>query len=182
VTTLLNVSYQVRSSSAQEYLHNLNGLLRALLQVSVASQSCSSDHQSHTAQRTCIGLPDAFVCPRALAMHTDLLRDTLTSNSGSSTPSSYGHLDEIDQSTLFKNFSDIQRRNEAMLFLNLPPHSLSSLSSAVSDIQVTLLIAQMANLTENLSSSIISQARQTLLLSLTSIPPPPQMQHSLINW
>lgn len=46
------------------------------------------------------------------------------------------HSRDIHQ-LLTDNLTDIQRRNEAMLFRKLPPHTSTELGSAVSDVKVT---------------------------------------------
>ena len=40
--------------------------------------------------------------------------------------------------TFVAHFDDVRRRNEAMLFRNLPPRARGSLSSALADIKVSL--------------------------------------------
>jgi mediator of RNA polymerase II transcription subunit 12 len=69
------------------------------------------------------------------ANHGDLLNEIMTN--AMSSPASHQHgLDEVHQ-MIVDNFSDIRRRNEAMLFYNTPRCTTASLSSAMSDIQVS---------------------------------------------
>jgi mediator of RNA polymerase II transcription subunit 12 len=64
---------------------------------------------------------------------------------------------------LLDNFCDIKRRNEAMLFRNLPPRVLAQLGSAVSDVRVCLLAKYLGALLslDITSFSTQSQATQT---------------------
>ena len=94
-------------------------------------------------KRSFLALPDASVSPR---MHTQfgsrleeiLLDDFVTEGPDASLQPNIQALHQIVLDTL----SDVQRRNEAMLFHHLPPRVLGTLSSALSDIKVSRSIAQ----------------------------------------
>ena len=80
-----------------------------------------------------MALPDALVSPRTWLAHSSLLRSLFT-NAAGSCPG------ECRRSEMWRllsdNFVDIQRRNDAMLFRNLPPRKLERLGSLVVDIQI----------------------------------------------
>jgi mediator of RNA polymerase II transcription subunit 12, fungi type len=97
------------------------------------------------AQRICVALPDAFVCPRTWTSHSALLSDILTGKEGSSSVVHHSEedFDEVDE-TLLGNFSRIKRRNEAMLFYDQAPCRRENLRSAVSDIQVSANASEKA--------------------------------------
>jgi hypothetical protein len=90
-------------------------------------------------QRVCLSLPDAFVSPTTWVTHSSLLVSILSDDIGDNcAPGDQRHR-EIHR-ILLDNSSDIQRRNDAMLFCNLPPRVLERLGSMVVDIQVGLFI------------------------------------------
>lgn len=89
-------------------------------------------------QRICLTLPDAFVSPGIWASHSSLLASVLSDPFGDHSLSGDQRPREI-QRLLLENLSDIQRRNDAMLFRNLPPRALERLGSMVVDIQVGLV-------------------------------------------
>lgn len=88
-------------------------------------------------QRICLTIPDAFVSPNTWAGHASLLTSALTDAVGDHSLPGDQRQREI-QHLLLGNLSDIQRRNDAMLFRNLPPRALERLGSMVVDIQVCL--------------------------------------------
>jgi mediator of RNA polymerase II transcription subunit 12 len=68
--------------------------------------------------------------------HATLLQEILNGNSKQDhTPRST----ETIYTMLSDNFSDIQKRNDAMWFRNLPPRVLARLTEAVSDVTVRML-------------------------------------------
>jgi mediator of RNA polymerase II transcription subunit 12 len=69
--------------------------------------------------------------------HTNLLCDVLTSRILPGENAERSQFSDIEQ-ILLDNFSDIRRRNEAMLFHNLSLHKSTHVASAVTDIQVHL--------------------------------------------
>ena len=98
-------------------------------------------------QRALLGLRDAFVNPRVWSQHSALLEgilaehinrhtvDPAQSSESSGTPA----LNE----TFLAAYENVKKRNDAMLFRNLPPRVLGSISSTLSDIKVcssTLLL------------------------------------------
>ncbi|KAI0293333.1 hypothetical protein B0F90DRAFT_1763644 [Multifurca ochricompacta] len=104
---------EIRSSSAREYLLSVESSLKVFL------------------QRACLVIPDAFISPRMWITHAILLQEILNGKSGhdiSTRPT------ETVYTVLGDNFSDIQKRNDAMWFRNLPPRVLARLTEAVSDV------------------------------------------------
>ncbi|THV06762.1 hypothetical protein K435DRAFT_711026 [Dendrothele bispora CBS 962.96] len=107
---------EIRTTSAREYLFDTEGLLKILL------------------QRICIALPDTYVSPRLWMSHSELLLDVLTRHS---MPIDEGERDAQSISQVLReNFSDIKKRNETMLFRNLPSLVSVRLGSAVSDVEL----------------------------------------------
>lgn len=84
-------------------------------------------------KRICVALPDALVSPSTWLAHSSLLR-SLFADPADSIPSDCRRREF--QRLLSDNFMDIQRRNDAMLFRNLPPRKLERLGSLVVDIQI----------------------------------------------
>ncbi|KAJ6602183.1 hypothetical protein B0H10DRAFT_2167359 [Mycena sp. CBHHK59/15] len=109
---------EIRTSATQEFLVGTEALLKLLL------------------QRVCLSLSDAFVSPGMWSTHATLLSDALTENimEHSSDPHIEQNSREVHQ-LLLDNFIDIKRRNEAMLFTNLPSHVSAKLRTVVSDVQ-----------------------------------------------
>ncbi|KAG6370976.1 hypothetical protein JVT61DRAFT_10690 [Boletus reticuloceps] len=103
-------------SSAQGQLGELDALLETLL------------------QRICLTIPDSFVSPNSWAAHSSLLTSVLSGAFGDPSLPGDQRRREIHR-LLLGNLSDIQRRNDAMLFRNLPPRALERLGSMVVDIQ-----------------------------------------------
>ncbi|KIK68882.1 hypothetical protein GYMLUDRAFT_67582 [Collybiopsis luxurians FD-317 M1] len=90
-------------------------------------------------QRVCLVLPDAFVSPRMWTAYSDIIRDVLTINPNSNHPD--GSVEQIAGASMFniiyRNFLEIKRRIEAMLFRNLPSLTTSPhLGSAVHDVEL----------------------------------------------
>lgn len=116
----------------------LDALLETLLQVSITSLGIVV---FLSLQRICLILPDAFVSPNTWASHSALLASVLSDAFGDHEHSLSGDLRQREiQQLLLENLSDIQRRNDAMLFRNLPPRALERLGSMVVDIQVSHLL------------------------------------------
>lgn len=106
---------EIRTTSAQGHLNKLEEILKSLI------------------QRICVALPDTFVSPSTWLAHSSLLCSALTGPADSG-PSDYRRRDF--QQLISDNLIDIQRRNDAMLFRNLPPRKLERLGSLVVDIQI----------------------------------------------
>ncbi|OAX39947.1 hypothetical protein K503DRAFT_781763 [Rhizopogon vinicolor AM-OR11-026] len=106
---------EVGTASAQRHLTKLEEILKSLI------------------QRICVALPDAFVSPSIWLAHSSLLSSLLAESTGGG-PSDIRRREF--QHLLSDNFVDIQRRNDAMLFRNLPPRKLERLGSLVVDIQI----------------------------------------------
>lgn len=96
-------------------------------------------------QRICLTLPDVFVSPNTWASHSSLLASVLSNAVGDHSLPGDQRQREI-QRLLLENLTDIRRRNDAMLFRNLPPRALERLGSMVVDIQVSLLYRRLADL------------------------------------
>lgn len=105
----------MKTTSAQGHLNKLEEILKSLI------------------QRICVALPDAFVSPSTWLAHSSLLCSALAGPTDSG-PSDCRRRDF--QQLISDNLIDIQRRNDAMLFRNLPPRKLERLGSLVVDIQI----------------------------------------------
>lgn len=111
--------------------------------------SCALSRLSHhltIIQRVCIALPSAFVSPRTWCTHSDLIIEVLTPPSIEDSHSSEAELEHPSRISsevcqiLIAHLHDIKRRNDALLFRNLPKTALAHLGSTVMDIQVCLLL------------------------------------------
>lgn len=72
------------------------------------------------------------------SIHASLLTDALTENVMDRSPDLHIEQNSRDiHQLLLDNFTDIKRRNEAMLFTNLPSHVSARLRTVVSDVQVS---------------------------------------------
>ncbi|KAF5386158.1 hypothetical protein D9615_002361 [Tricholomella constricta] len=110
---------EIRSLSAQEFLHDTEALLKTLL------------------QRLCLVLPDSFVSPRMWKAHSLLLADVFSESIAEQSGGVHVGRNSRDiGQVLQENLADIKRRNEAMLFLSLPIHVSARLASAVSDVKL----------------------------------------------
>ncbi|KAF9231909.1 hypothetical protein BU15DRAFT_55624 [Melanogaster broomeanus] len=140
-------------TSGQGQLVNLDALLVTLL------------------QRVCLSLPDVFVSPTTWVAHSSLLVSILSDNiADNPAPGDQRHR-EI-QRMLLDNLSDIQRRNDAILFRNLPPRVLERLGSMVVDIQTLNSISRTTDISTisffpchstDCSSSVFTDKLDTLL-------------------
>ncbi|KAF7301177.1 Med12 domain-containing protein [Mycena indigotica] len=109
---------EISSTPTQEFMMSTQTVLRVLL------------------QRVCLALPDAFVSPRMWSTHAALVSEAL--NESLAHDSMEAHIAQNSQDIqqlLLDSFSDIKRRNEAMLFTNLPAHVSAKLRTVVSDVQ-----------------------------------------------
>jgi len=91
-----------------------------------------------TTKRICIALPDTYVSPRLWMSYSDILHDILTCyvDDGEKDAQNIARI-------LRENFSDIKKRNETMLFRNLPSLVSVRLGSAVSDVEVSCLLVSL---------------------------------------
>ncbi|KAJ7039194.1 hypothetical protein C8F04DRAFT_1087468 [Mycena alexandri] len=127
---------EIRSSPSQEFLVGTEALLKMLL------------------QRVCLALPDAFVSPGMWSAHSTLLAESLTENVLDQFTELYVEQNSRDlRQLLLDNFLDIKRRNEAMLFTNLPSHVSARLRTVVSDVQ---LLNSISNKTDMASVTFFS--------------------------
>jgi mediator of RNA polymerase II transcription subunit 12 len=77
------------------------------------------------------------------AAHATLLAEALTENVMDHSPELHIEQNSRDLHQLsLDNFMDIKRRNEAMLFTNLPSHVSARLRTVVSDVQVSRSVKQ----------------------------------------
>ncbi|KAL0956176.1 hypothetical protein HGRIS_002336 [Hohenbuehelia grisea] len=110
---------EIRSSSTPPVLSNTEASLKSIL------------------QRVCLTTPDVYISPRMWLTYQSLLQDVFADN-----PLEHFSDQHVERSAqglhqlLFHNFSDIKRRNEAMLFCKLPPRALARLGSAATDVQL----------------------------------------------
>ncbi|KAF9070892.1 hypothetical protein BDP27DRAFT_1419656 [Rhodocollybia butyracea] len=111
---------EINTSAAKVYLADTEYLIKFLL------------------QRVCLVLPDTFVSPKMWITHFDIICEVLTRSSNNFPD---GSVEQAASSSIFniiyRNFLDIKRRVEAMLFRNLPSLSTSPhLGSAVHDVEL----------------------------------------------
>ena len=81
-------------------------------------------------------MPNAFVSPRMCIAHSSLLSDILAGDVCETPDALFEHTEIFLRRLLAENHADIKKRNEAMLFRNLPPRVLACLSEAVTDVMV----------------------------------------------
>ncbi|KAI0356240.1 hypothetical protein OH77DRAFT_1401364 [Trametes cingulata] len=121
---------EIEGTSAKEFLPNTANILRNLI------------------SRAFLALPDACISPRIHiqygAMLEEILMDNFVTDGVDST--SQQSVQALQQ-TVMDTLSDVQRRNEAMLFQHLPPRVLGSLSSALSDVKLLNSISGKTDLT-----------------------------------
>ncbi|KAI0045300.1 hypothetical protein FA95DRAFT_1495630 [Auriscalpium vulgare] len=113
VEACLNKITEIRTSAARELLPRVEASLRSFL------------------QRACLVLPDAFISPRMWITHAALLDEVLNREPNSAQVESPG---DVVVGLLAENFYDIQKRNDAMWFRNMPPRLLARLTDAVADV------------------------------------------------
>ncbi|KAJ7350313.1 hypothetical protein DFH08DRAFT_106631 [Mycena albidolilacea] len=127
---------EIRLSATQEFLVGTEALLKVLL------------------QRVYLSLPDAFVSPGMWSAHAILLAEALTENVMDQSPGLHIEQNSRDlQQLALDQFVDIKRRNEAMLFTNLPSHVSARLRTVVSDVQ---LLNSISNKTDMASVTFFS--------------------------
>ncbi|CAK5281407.1 unnamed protein product [Mycena citricolor] len=110
---------EIHVSSMHDFLGNTEVLLKIVL------------------QRLCLSLPDAFVSPSMWLTHSQLLSDVLCEDVMDYHTEAHAiqNSQQIFQ-LLQENLEDIKRRNEAMLFINLPSNVSARLRTVVSDVQL----------------------------------------------
>ncbi|TFK74611.1 hypothetical protein BDN72DRAFT_955610 [Pluteus cervinus] len=122
---------EVRVTSAQEHLADTEQLIISIL------------------QRICLAIPDAFVSPRLWSLQSNLIQEALGEDILDH-PKDDKHIEQCSRDIrqlITDNVSDIQRRNDAMLFRKLPPHiSTNTLGSAVSDVKLLNSISSNTDL------------------------------------
>ncbi|KAF4567767.1 RNA polymerase II mediator complex subunit [Pleurotus pulmonarius] len=110
---------EIRASVPAQYLANTETLLRSLL------------------QRMCLTLPDSFISPRMWITHASLLQYAFVENVlDSFTDQRVEQKAQNIRQLLATNFNDVRRRNQAMLFCNLPSRAPTGLGSAVTEVQL----------------------------------------------
>ncbi|KAH9166651.1 hypothetical protein EDB89DRAFT_2128588 [Lactarius sanguifluus] len=120
VDACLSKISEIRSSSAREYLPSVEEFSESFL---------ASVYLTHL--RACLVIPDAFISPRMWITHAALLQQILNGDSRSNHAT---RPSDTIYTMLADNFADIQKRNDAMWFRNLPPRVLARLTEAVSDV------------------------------------------------
>ncbi|KAJ7755754.1 hypothetical protein DFH07DRAFT_490213 [Mycena maculata] len=151
---------EIRSSPSQEFLVGTEALLKILL------------------QRACLSLSDAFVSPGMWQAHAALLTDALTENVMDH--SSDLHIEQSSRDLhqlLLDSFTDIRRRNEAMLFTNLPSHVSARLRTVVSDVQLLNSISSKTDMasvvffsTDHLDDCLVFVDKLQMLLTWSVTP------------
>lgn len=111
---------EIAASPSKEYLSDAEALLVIIL------------------QRLCIVLPDAFVSPKLWQTYQTILE--IVMNSDALDISETSGAQSVRQ-VLANNFQSISRRNEAMLFVNMPQLAPAQLGSSVQEIKVFVLLA-----------------------------------------
>ncbi|KAJ7497070.1 hypothetical protein FB451DRAFT_214151 [Mycena latifolia] len=151
---------EIRSSPTQEFLVSTEVLLKILL------------------QKVCLALSDAFVSPGMWSTHAALLTDTLTENVMDQSPDHHIEQNSRDvRQLLLDNCMDIKRRNEAMLFTNLPSHVSARLRTVVSDVQLLNSISNKTDMasvaffsTEHLDDCLVFIDKLQMLLTWSVTP------------
>ncbi|KAL0072786.1 RNA polymerase II mediator complex subunit [Marasmius tenuissimus] len=117
----------------------LEGCLSKLLEIN--NTSLAKEHLSETEgimksllQRLCLVLPDTFVSPRMWMSYSDFLTDILTENIVERSHDELNANSYLSQHIAY-NLADIKKRNDTMLFRNLPYVASVRLGSAVSDVE-----------------------------------------------
>lgn len=117
---------EATSSTSPELLVDVEYLLRSII------------------QRLCLAIPDAFVSPKLWSSHSNLVEATLLQDIlDVSDPSNASNVRQALDGHLFA----IRRRNEAMLFVSMPPLAPARLGSSVQNITVSLTSSTMPALT-----------------------------------
>ncbi|KAJ7647576.1 hypothetical protein FB45DRAFT_893821 [Roridomyces roridus] len=160
IDTCLCKLAEIRSSPSQEFLTGTEALLMIIL------------------QRVCLSLPDVFVSPAMWSAHATLISSALTENLMDHT--SDPHIDQNSRDLhqlLVDNFLDIKRRNEAMLFTNLPSHVSARLRTVVSDVQLLNSISSKTDMasvvffaTDHLDDCLIFIDKLQMLLTWSVTP------------
>ncbi|KAJ7209594.1 hypothetical protein GGX14DRAFT_630911, partial [Mycena pura] len=151
---------EINSSPTQEFLVGSQALLKVLL------------------QRVCLSLLDAFVSPGMWSAHAALLGEVLTENVMDHSSDFHIEKNSRDlQHLLLHNFIDIKRRNEAMLFTNLPSHVSARLRTVVSDVQLLNSISRKTDMasvsffsTDHLDDSVAFIDKLHMLLTWSVTP------------
>ncbi|KAI0311143.1 hypothetical protein OF83DRAFT_1152155 [Amylostereum chailletii] len=117
VEACLVKSTEIRGSFGRELLANLEQSLQMFI------------------KRACLLMPDAFVSPHMWTTYSSLLTEILTGapDQTSTEDERESTVDTIHR-LLSENYADIKRRNDALLFRNLPPRVLARLTEAVADV------------------------------------------------
>ncbi|KAI0093156.1 hypothetical protein BDY19DRAFT_989824 [Irpex rosettiformis] len=114
--TLCRIS-EIRTTAGSEHLGSIVQLLHNIL------------------LRVLLALPDAFVNPRIWAQQSMFLEEAISDFSRNNPSATEQNVQALDQ-TIVDTFADIRRRNDAMLFRELPPRIVGHLSSALLDIKL----------------------------------------------
>ncbi|KAI0769653.1 hypothetical protein BD413DRAFT_627402 [Trametes elegans] len=110
---------EIEGSAAKEFLPTTANILRTLI------------------SRSFLALPESCISPRIYTQYGAVLEEILMENfavDGSEAATQQNA--QVLRQTVADTLSDVQRRNEAMLFQHLPPRVLGSLSSALSDVKL----------------------------------------------
>ncbi|KAK7057438.1 Med12 domain-containing protein [Favolaschia claudopus] len=149
---------EIRTSVMQEFLVDTEALLKVLL------------------RRVCLGLPDAFVSPGMWSTHAILLEEALTDDMMDQSVEPEANSQNLQQLTS-EHFEDIKRRNEAMLFTNLPSHVSAKLRTVVSDVQSLNSISSNTDMasvtffsTDHLDDYVVFSDKLQMLLTWSVTP------------
>ncbi|KAJ7072521.1 hypothetical protein C8F01DRAFT_1104256 [Mycena amicta] len=151
---------EVASSPGPEFLLGTETVLKILL------------------QRVCLALPDAFVSPGMWTTHAALVSEVLTDNLLDRSPETNVEQNSRDiHQLLLDSFVDIKRRNEAMLFTNLPAHVSAKLRTVVSDVQLLNSISSKTDMssvlffsTDHLDDAMVFKDKLQMLLTWSVTP------------
>lgn len=88
-----------------------------------------------------LAAPEAFISPKMWLQYGNLVQDLVTEHIQEDAPDTQAEQQSPEYlADIFAgHLEDIRRRNEAMLFRDLPPRVRGSLSSALADIKVSFL-------------------------------------------
>nr|GAT57732.1 predicted protein [Mycena chlorophos] len=151
---------EISLSPAQEFLLSTQTFLKILL------------------QRVCLSLPDAFVSPGMWSAYAALVSDVLTDNLMDQSPDAHVEQNSRDiHQMLLDGFVDIKRRNEAMLFSNLPAHVSAKLRTVVSDVQTLNSISSTTDMasvsffsTDHFNDTTVFKDKLQMLLTWSVTP------------
>lgn len=132
--------FQIRSTSAHDFLKGTEELLKLLIQVFLIHWGCSFfDVLTLQPQRVCLTLPDALVSPKLWNSYSLLLDEIIFDGSVHLPHHRYMEQNITDlRYLLCENLSDARQKNRALLFCGPIVQASDRLGTAVSDVKVRI--------------------------------------------